>query len=249
VVTIEKADIVELPDGQRKLGIWFKGKDKGLLLNKTNANTISGLYGDDTDTWLGKPVQLTTAYVDFQGKSVEAIRIIPKKPAPKSNAAPPPPQEDPGYDDGLSDEIPFECGASLQVEEWRPVFSAQGLEASSLGRVRAIPFEGRMPNGAKRIYKGKAWYGCWAEDAKRYILRHRGKTFKVARLVCEAFYGRAPFPGAVVMHMDENSRNNRADNLCWGTQKENLNAPGFLEYCRGRTGENSPTAKARRAAG
>jgi hypothetical protein len=30
-------------------------------------------------------------------------------------------------------------------------------------------------------------------------------------------------------------------------QKENLSAAGFIEYCRGRTGENSPTIKGRKA--
>lgn len=49
------------------------------------------------------------------------------------------------------------------------------------------------------------------------------------------------------MHIDENSRNNKPANLAWGTQKENLNAPGFIEYCKGRVGENSPTTKGRRA--
>jgi hypothetical protein len=120
------------------------------------------------------------------------------------------------------------------TEEWRIVPSAQGLEVSSFGRVRTIPFEGRMPYGGSRKYGGKAWLGSWAKDHGRYILRYRGRTFKVARLVCEAFHGKAPFPGAVVMHLDENARNNRPDNLRWGTQKENLNAPGFLAYCRTR---------------
>ena len=46
-----------------------------------------------------------------------------------------------------------------------------------------------------------------------------------------------------VLHKDENSRNNRPENLMWGTQKENLNAPGFLKYCRGRTGDNNPYVK------
>ena len=50
------------------------------------------------------------------------------------------------------------------------------------------------------------------------------------------------------MHLDENAVNNRASNLRWGTQKENLNAPGFLTYCRSRTGEDSPSAKGRRKA-
>ena len=51
------------------------------------------------------------------------------------------------------------------------------------------------------------------------------------------------------MHLDENAANNRASNLRWGTQKENLNAPGFLDYCRTRTGENNLVVKGRRKAG
>lgn len=29
--------------------LFFQGKEKGLVLNKTNANTISGMYGPETD--------------------------------------------------------------------------------------------------------------------------------------------------------------------------------------------------------
>lgn len=86
--------------------------------------------------------------------------------------------------------------------------------------------------------------GQW--DGKRYLYARRGnKTLKVARLVCEAFHGSPPDGSSVCMHMDENSRNNRPENLAWGTQKENLNAPGFIEYCKGRTGDSSATAKGR----
>lgn len=66
------------------------------------------------------------------------------------------------------------------------------------------------------------------------------------QLVCEAFHGPKPFDKAVVIHLDEDGLNNRAENLKWGTQKENLNAPGFIEYCRGRVGEDSPTIKHQR---
>ncbi len=76
---------------------------------------------------------------------------------------------------------------------------------------------------------------------------YRGKTYKVARLVCEAFHGSAPSGKPVCMHLDEYSRNNRPDNLRWGTQKENLNAPGFLTYCHSRTGDNNPLIKGRRS--
>lgn len=95
-----------------------------------------------------------------------------------------------------------------------------------------------------RQYGGYPTEGQW--DGDRYVYARKGfKTQKVARLVCEAFNGAPPFPDAVCMHKDENSRNNRPENLAWGTQKENLNAPGFIEYCKGRTGANSPTVKAR----
>lgn len=68
---------------------------------------------------------------------------------------------------------------------------------------------------------------------------------KVSRLVCEAFNGPAPEGKNVCMHIDENSRNNQPANLAWGTQKENLNAPKFIAYCKGRTGENNPYLKGR----
>jgi hypothetical protein len=31
------------------------------------------------------------------------------------------------------------------------------------------------------------------------------------------------------MHVDEDSRNNKPTNLKWGTQKQNLNFPGFKQ--------------------
>jgi hypothetical protein len=49
----------------------------------------------------------------------------------------------------------------------------------------------------------------------------RQKTVPVHVLVCEAFHGPKPFPGAQARHLDGNKFNNRADNLCWGTGTEN----------------------------
>ena len=131
-------------------------------------------------------------------------------------------------------------------ELWRLIPSVPGLLASSRGRIMVIPKFGDLPNGGKRQYGGTARKGCW--DGARYIFVWGGKTYRVARLVCEAFHGPAPEGLDVCMHLDENSRNNDPHNLKWGTQKQNLNAPGFLEYCRGRTGENSPFIKGRKIA-
>ena len=135
-------------------------------------------------------------------------------------------------------------------EVWRDVPSVPGVLVSSEGRVMYAPHRGPMPKGGERCYGGQATFGVWSKDIGRFILRSRnhGETYKVARLVAEAFHGQPPFEGAVVMHLDENAANNRASNLAWGTQKENLNAEGFLAHCRGRTGRNNPMIKGRNKA-
>lgn len=103
------------------------------------------------------------------------------------------------------------------------------------------PWTSRLPWGGMRTYGGFPRIGYW--DGERFVVTWRGRTYRVARLVCEAFNGSAPFDGAVCMHIDEDSRNNSPTNLKWGTQKQNLNAPGFIAYCRSRTGENNPHRK------
>jgi hypothetical protein len=134
----------------------------------------------------------------------------------------------------------------METEVWRLVPSAPWFMASSEGRIMVVPYEAKTPHGGVRQYGGYPHYGAWNKKDKRFITFHKGKTYKIARLVCEAFNGRPPFDRAVCMHMDENPSNNKASNLSWGTQKENLNAPGFIAYCKSRTGENNPMIKGRK---
>jgi hypothetical protein len=92
--------------------LYFIGKDKGMVLNKTNANIIRGAYGDETDDWHGKPVEIYVADVQFAGDMVAGLRVrIPKastgnqgaKPAPKA-AEPSPVSDDPQFQEA---DIPF----------------------------------------------------------------------------------------------------------------------------------------------
>ena len=131
--------------------------------------------------------------------------------------------------------------SNLKPEIWKTVPSLPLAEVSNLGRVRAKPHMKKLPKGGECLVKHEGSFGVW--DGKRYVYCFRKKHYKVARLVCEAFNGSAPIGKNVCMHIDENSRNNRPENLKWGTQKENLNAPGFIAYCRSRTGENNPHIK------
>lgn len=69
--------------------LYFQGKDKGVVLNKTNARTISAAYGDDTEAWAGQPVELYEAEVMYEGKAVPGIRMtVPRVAAQTQHAAP-----------------------------------------------------------------------------------------------------------------------------------------------------------------
>lgn len=111
-VTMGRVEFEQL-NGETKLILYFDGKQKGIVLNKTNAMTIGGLYGAETDGWFGKPIILFTAMVPFQGQTVPAIRVMP--PPLSQTTAPPAPSEPPvpaaapaGPADTMpSDDIPF----------------------------------------------------------------------------------------------------------------------------------------------
>ncbi|WP_262265472.1 HNH endonuclease signature motif containing protein [Microvirga yunnanensis] len=127
------------------------------------------------------------------------------------------------------------------IEIWKPVPFLPEFQASSWGRVMMTPWQRPMPKGGVKTEGGKPLVGQW--DSSRYIIVFRGKTYKVHQMVCAAFHGEKPFPEAMVLHEDENSRNNRPENLLWGTAKQNQNYPKLKAKHRARTGFNSPTFK------
>jgi hypothetical protein len=61
--------------GQRRNLLKFRGTNKCLILNKTNARAIAKAYGPDSQNWIGKAVTLFQAQVDFRGDLVPAIRV------------------------------------------------------------------------------------------------------------------------------------------------------------------------------
>jgi hypothetical protein len=73
-VTISTVKLENVRGGKRPV-IYFNGKKKGMILNKTNAAAIAALYTDETDAWVGKQITLYPTMVEFQGDMVESIRI------------------------------------------------------------------------------------------------------------------------------------------------------------------------------
>lgn len=114
-VTISHVEMRDVGDDNKPV-LFFQGKEKGVVMNKTNSNNIAAAYGDDTDGWGGKEVVLYEAMVDFQGRSVAAIRIRPpmakdgpsraqpqqQRPVPHQAPVDPDPMPD-----NMDDPIPF----------------------------------------------------------------------------------------------------------------------------------------------
>lgn len=110
-VTITQITMEKMTDGQVKPCIFANNRPKGIILNKTNAMSIASLYGKNTDGWIGKKIKLVKVWTDFQGKPVEAIRIVPPgvetmQERGMAAQAPPPAQAD-DYGATMDDEVPF----------------------------------------------------------------------------------------------------------------------------------------------
>ena len=52
----------------------FKERPKLLVLNKTNARAIAGMYGGETDDWIGKKIALTGEHGAWFGK--KGVRVV-----------------------------------------------------------------------------------------------------------------------------------------------------------------------------
>ena len=111
-LTIRFIQMEDLSSGETKPVMYFNGTEKGMVLNRTNANTISGLHGLEMDHWSGKQVTIFATQVDFRGDQVPAIRVrmnSASSPAPAvQTPAPggeginsPPPATDPAVEEDL----------------------------------------------------------------------------------------------------------------------------------------------------
>lgn len=96
-------------------------------------------------------------------------------------------------------------------ESWRPI-AGMDYEVSDMGRVRHVP--------SGRIRKHDH-YECYARVRFKiyYPYVHTFCPF-VHTLVLEAFVGPRP-AGFVTRHLNGNKRDNRLENLVWGSHKEN----------------------------
>jgi hypothetical protein len=100
IVGLKREDI----GGEQKVVLSFTN-EKSLILNKTNARQIAKTLGDETRGWASKDIILVPTQVDFRGEMVDAIRVRAATPRPQQQQQQeaPSPDEDPPFDDDLSD--------------------------------------------------------------------------------------------------------------------------------------------------
>lgn len=81
--------VVHFKEGQNK---------KPLALAVTNCKTIAGMYGNDTDAWVGKRITLFPTTTTFGGETVECIRVRPNIPTAKGSTKQDDVMREPGAD-------------------------------------------------------------------------------------------------------------------------------------------------------
>lgn len=115
VVTIDRVEFEQVGrELENKAVIYFIGKHKGVILNKTNARKIVEIAGSAlTEEWNGVAVVLYPTETEFGGETVECIRIkaVQKARMQQMTPKPPPPPEVEDHDEIHSDfgddPIPF----------------------------------------------------------------------------------------------------------------------------------------------
>jgi len=93
VVTITKVTPGELPKAgtskkDRAPILYFEGKEKGLVLNKTNMKTIAGITGSfKVKDWIGQAITIYPTTCQFGPNTVDCIRVRPTAPRAGKAAA------------------------------------------------------------------------------------------------------------------------------------------------------------------
>jgi hypothetical protein len=111
-VTLQIAGVTleELGQGDKKdqkIVLSFVGKEKRLVLNKTNNSMCIEIFDTaDTDEWVGKHLVVYPTKTDYAGKRVDCIRID-KAVKPKAAKPAPEPVPDTSSDEFDASQIPF----------------------------------------------------------------------------------------------------------------------------------------------
>jgi len=74
-LTMSRVEIEDL-NGEMKPILYFHNAEKGLVLNKTNAEMIALMFGDETNSWSGQAIVIKPDKTQMQGKIVDCVRVV-----------------------------------------------------------------------------------------------------------------------------------------------------------------------------
>jgi hypothetical protein len=111
-------------------------------------------------------------------------------------------------------------------EVWKPIKGYLGLyEISNMGNVRSLDKQVGCRGGTTRCLKGKLLVGGTYPNGYKFVgltnKNNKRRNHLLHRLVAAAFIGN-PKRLPIVLHRDDNPANNKAINLRWGTQQQNI---------------------------
>lgn len=115
LVTIDRVEFEAVGrEREMKAVVYFQGKQKGIVLNKTNAKKIIEISGSAlTEEWHGTQIKIYPTETEFGGETVDCIRIKPVGRSVMGRMTPTPPAkpvtvpEDDHRAPLTDDEIPF----------------------------------------------------------------------------------------------------------------------------------------------
>jgi len=83
-LTIDSVQMEKLDDGEKPV-LFFLGKEKGLVLNRTNSDVLADAFGHETDDWANREIEVYPDKTHYQGKLVACLRV--RVPVPAAAAA------------------------------------------------------------------------------------------------------------------------------------------------------------------
>lgn len=95
--------------------VYFKERDKGLVLNKTNAKQIARLYGRETNDWRGKKISIYAQEGEWFGEKGYAIRIADT--IPQNGRGRPAPQQETAHDDDQDEQLVYMNGTKVKMDD------------------------------------------------------------------------------------------------------------------------------------
>lgn len=113
-------------------------------------------------------------------------------------------------------------------ETWLPMRGHNGYEISNLARVRSLDRIIMRSNGSRQFWKGQLLKPAVFTDQRRDVARsyrrvrlEDRKWYGIAVLMLETFVRPRPYPKAQARHLNDDSLDDRLENLAWGSQSQN----------------------------